>query len=63
MLNSVGNGNGKKKKKTFCTCSTLSWTFICRCCRTVKLPSYTFYGENVVYIREKLLATGISPPV
>ena len=37
------------------TCSTLFCTFLCRCCRNVKLPSYTFYGENVVCVPKKNL--------
>ena len=37
------------------TCSTLFCTFLCRCCRNVKLPSYTFYGENVVCVPKKIL--------
>ena len=36
-------------------CSTLFCTFFCRCCRNVKLPSYTFYGENVVCVPKKIL--------
>ena len=37
------------------TCSTLFCTFLCRCCRNVKLPSYTFHGENVVCVPKKIL--------
>ena len=37
------------------TCSTLFCTFFCRCCRNVKLPSYTFYGESVVCVPKKIL--------
>ena len=46
------------KKKHVCICSTLLGTLPCRCCCNVKLPSYTFYGENVVCARKKILLLG-----
>ena len=46
------------KKKHLCICSTLFGTLPCRCCCNVKLPSYTFYGENVVCARKKILLLG-----
>ena len=48
----------KKKKKHLCICSTLFGTLPRRCCCNVKLPSYTFFGENVVCARKKILLLG-----
>ena len=82
MLNGYGNENGKKKKEekskgliskkkttTSHVLHTFFFTFLCRCCCNVKLPSYTFYGENVVCAHKKhlllvfLFAFFFSPPL
>ena len=45
----------KKKATTSHVLHTFFFTFLCRCCCNVKLPSYTFYGENVVRAHKKHL--------
>ena len=50
MLNGVDNENGKKTNKQRTT--TFFVHFLCRCCRNVKLPSYTFYGENHICLQK-----------
>ena len=42
------------QKIQLCTCSTLFCTFLCSCCCSVKLPSYTFYEGNVVCAPKKI---------
>ena len=59
----------KKKTTTSHVLHTFLFTFLCRCCSNVKLPSYTFYGENVVCAHKKhlllvfLFAFFFSPPL
>ena len=63
MLGGNGNKNSKtiltigliQQKNQLCTCGTLFCTFLCSCCSNVKLPSHTFYEENVVCAEKKLL--------
>ena len=59
MAKKINRSNWPKQKQLeqqLCTCSTLFCTFLCRCCCNVKLPSYTFYGENVECARKKFAA-------
>ena len=80
MLNGYRNENGKKKKEikrsnqqeknnNFARAAHFFFTFLCRCCCNVKLPSYTFYGENVVCAHKETFAACVpvrlffSPPL
>ena len=45
----------KKKTTTSNALHTFFFTFLCRCGCNVKLPSNTFYGENVVCAHKKHL--------
>ena len=43
-------------KKNLWPRNTIFCIFLCRCCCNVKLPSYTFYGGNVVCARKNFVA-------
>ena len=43
----INRSNSLLAKNYLCTWSTLFFTFLSRCCCILKLPSYTYYWENM----------------